>query len=159
MRPSFLTDKIELYPWCVFSCGFRISPASAAFLHGLCGTKRQDSFFVLLCIPGMPEYECISPRPFMPCCSSFSDLTHWAERERQRVGEKQRGKRERFFWWHCNIQAVAICFHSVLIVLKCKSSGGHTVWAWSLMLQAILDRQSRRWVSQWVLYSSVFQRQ
>jgi hypothetical protein len=45
----------------------------------------------------MPEYECIPPRPFMPCCSSFSDLTHRAERERQRVGEKQRGKRERDF--------------------------------------------------------------
>ncbi len=69
-------EKIELYRQCVFSCNCRISPASAAFLHGFCGIKRQESFFVLLCIPVMPEYECISPRPFMHFFSSFSYLTH-----------------------------------------------------------------------------------
>jgi hypothetical protein len=46
----------------------------------------------------MPEYECISPRPFMPCCSSFSDLTHRAERERDRESERNREEKERDFF-------------------------------------------------------------
>ena len=76
MRPSFLTDEIKLYPQCVFPCDCSSSTASAAFLHGFCGSERQESFFVLLCIPVMPEYECISRRPFMHCFSSFSYFTH-----------------------------------------------------------------------------------
>jgi hypothetical protein len=45
MRPSFLTDKIELYPQCILSWECIISPDSAAFLHVFCGNQRQELFF------------------------------------------------------------------------------------------------------------------
>ena len=76
MRPSFLTDKIDLYPQCVFSCDCCSSPASAVLLHAFCGSERQESFSVLLFILVMPEHEWISPRPFMHSFCSFLYLPH-----------------------------------------------------------------------------------
>jgi hypothetical protein len=63
------------------------------------------------------------------------------ERERDSGREREWKKRKIFFWWHCNIQAVGICCHSLRILLKCKCCGDHTVWGWSFMLQTILDGQ------------------
>ena len=63
MRPSFLTDKIELYPQCVFFCD--------------CSSSRKNRFarFLLFTLL-IPEHEWISPRPLMHSFCSFLSSPH-----------------------------------------------------------------------------------
>ena len=72
MRSAFLTDKIDLYPQCVFSCDCSSSPASAAFgLDSVVvrGKNRFERFLLFTLL--MPEHEWISPRTFMHSLFSF----------------------------------------------------------------------------------------
>jgi hypothetical protein len=77
MRSAFLTDKIDLYPQCVFSCDCSSSPASAAFgLDSVVvrGKNRFERFLLFTLL--MPEHEWISPRPLKHSFCSFLNSPH-----------------------------------------------------------------------------------